>query len=145
MSAAAQAKPRLLIVEDEVMIRVFMRDVFENAGFTAREAANADEALELLKAEEFAAVVSDILMPGTMTGLDLARVIDSKWPRTGIVLISGRGVPSLARMPAKARFIAKPCHEAYACRPEAHDSVGGKLPRELPASAAAHAGRNGAT
>ena len=32
----------------------------------------------------------------------LARVIDSKWPRTGIVLVSGRGVPSLARMPAKA-------------------------------------------
>jgi two-component system, response regulator PdtaR len=110
MSAAQPAKPRLLIVEDEVMIRVFMCDVFENAGFTAREAANADEALELLKAEEFAAVVSDILMPGTMTGLDLARVIDSKWPRTGIVLVSGRGAPSLARMPAKARFIAKPCH-----------------------------------
>ena len=43
MSAAQPAKPRLLIVEDEVMIRVFMRDVFENAGFKAREAANADE------------------------------------------------------------------------------------------------------
>ena len=110
MSAAQPAKPRLLIVEDEVMIRVFMRDVFENAGFKAREAANADEALALLKAEEFAAVVSDIFMPGTMTGLDLARVIDSRWPRIGIVLVSGRGVPSLARMPAKARFIAKPCH-----------------------------------
>ena len=58
MSAGQPAKPRLLIVEDEVMIRVFMRDVFENAGFKAREAANADEALELLKAEEFGAVVS---------------------------------------------------------------------------------------
>ena len=110
MSAARPVNPRLLIVEDEVMIRVFMRDVFENAGFTAREAANADEALELLNAEEFAAVVSDIFMPGTMTGLDLARVIDPKWPRTGLVLVSGRGVPSRTRMPAKARFIAKPCH-----------------------------------
>ena len=110
MSAAQPAKPRLLIVEDEVMIRVFMRDVFENAGFKAREAANAGEALALLQAEEFAAVVTDILMPGTLSGLDLARVIDSKWPRIGIVLVSGRGAPSLARMPAKARFIAKPCH-----------------------------------
>ena len=109
MSATQPAKPRLLIVEDEVMIRVFMRDVFENAGFKAREAANADEALELLKAEEFAVVVSDIFMPVTMTGLDLARVIDSRWPRTGIVLVSGRHIPSLARMPTKARFIAKPC------------------------------------
>lgn len=107
---ATPARPRLLIVEDEVMIRVFMRDVFEEVGFQTREAASADEALELLKAEEFAAVISDIFMPGTMTGLDLARVIESKWPRTGVVLVSGRGVPSLSRMPAKARFVAKPCH-----------------------------------
>ena len=64
-------KPRILIVEDEVMIRIFMRDVFEEAGFKTREAANADEALELLKAEEFAAILSDIEMPGTMTGVDL--------------------------------------------------------------------------
>jgi DNA-binding NtrC family response regulator len=110
MSTARLANPRLLIVEDEVMIRVFMRDVFEGVGFKTREAANADEALALLKAEEFAAVVSDIFMPGTMTGLDLARMIELKWPRTGLVLVSGRGVPSRTRMPAKARFIAKPCH-----------------------------------
>ncbi len=110
MSAAARAKPRLLIVEDEVMIRVFMRDALESAGFQAREAANADEALELLQAEEFAGVISDIFMPGSMTGLDLARVIETRWPRTGLVIISGRGIPTPARMPAKARFIAKPCH-----------------------------------
>ena len=36
-------KPRILIVEDEVMIRIFMRDVFEEAaGFKTREAANAE-------------------------------------------------------------------------------------------------------
>jgi CheY-like chemotaxis protein len=64
-----------LIVEDEVMIRIFMRDVFEGAGFKTREAANADEALELLKSEEFAAILSDIEMPGTMTGVDLAWVV----------------------------------------------------------------------
>jgi len=109
MKRELTVKPRLLIVEDEVMIRIFMRDVFEGAGFKTREAANADEALELLKAEEFAAILSDIEMPGTMTGVDLAWVVDSKWPRTGLVLVSGRRLPSLMRMPAKARFIAKPC------------------------------------
>ena len=47
---------KVLIVEDEVLIRAFMRDVFEEAGLKVREAANVDEALELLKAQEFAAV-----------------------------------------------------------------------------------------
>jgi DNA-binding NtrC family response regulator len=99
-----------LIVEDEVMIRIFMRDGLEAAGFKIREAANADEALELLQAEEFAAVVSDVEMPGTMTGVDLAWVVEKKWPRIGLVLVSGRRLPSLMKIPAKARFIAKPCH-----------------------------------
>ena len=109
MKRELPVKPRLLIVEDEVMIRIFMRDVFEGAGFKTREAANADEALELLKAEEFAAILSDIEMPGSMTGVDLAWVVNSKWPRTGLVLVSGRRLPSLMRMPTKAKFIAKPC------------------------------------
>jgi two-component system, response regulator PdtaR len=105
---ARDVRARILIVEDEVLIRAFMRDVFEEVGFTTREAANADEALELLKVEEFAAVVSDVEMPGTMTGVDLAWVVDRKWPRTGLVLISGRQLPSRGGIPAKARFIAKP-------------------------------------
>jgi CheY-like chemotaxis protein len=108
MPRSCPTRPKILVVDDEVLIRVFMRDVFEEAGFKTREAANGDEALELLNVEEFAAVVSDIEMPGKTTGLDLARVIDSRWPRTAIVLVSGRQLPSLSRMPAKARFIAKP-------------------------------------
>jgi hypothetical protein len=45
-----------------------------------------------------------------MTGLDLAWVVDRRWPRRALVLISGRHLPSPAGVPAKARFIAKPWH-----------------------------------
>jgi DNA-binding NtrC family response regulator len=105
---ATRARPQILIVEDEVLIRVFLSDVLEDVGFKTRQAANADEALELLQVDEFAAVVSDIEMPGKTTGLDLAWTVDRKWPRTGLVLVSGRQLPSPAGMPAKARFLAKP-------------------------------------
>jgi DNA-binding NtrC family response regulator len=88
MPSPREARPRILIVEDEVLIRVFMRDVFEEVEFKVRETTNADEALELLKAEEFAALVSDIGKPGKMTGLDLAWAVDTKWPRIGLVIIS---------------------------------------------------------
>jgi hypothetical protein len=56
----------------------------------------------------FHAVVSDIEMPGGKSGLDLAWIVDRKWPHTGLVLVSGRHLPSPAGMPAKAKFIAKP-------------------------------------
>jgi CheY-like chemotaxis protein len=99
---ATRKSPQILIVEDEVLIRVFLSDVLEDVGFKTRQAATADEALELLQVGEFAAVVSDIEMPGKTTGLDLAWTIDRKWPRTGLVLVSGRQLPSPAGMPAKA-------------------------------------------
>jgi len=107
MPSPHKTRPRILIVEDEVLVRMFMRDLFEEVGFKTREAANAEEALELLKAEEFAVVISDIEMPGK-TGLDLAWVVDSKWPRTALIIISGRTLPSPAAIPARAKFIAKP-------------------------------------
>jgi DNA-binding NtrC family response regulator len=117
MPSLRETRPRILIVEDEVLIRVFMRGVFEAVGFKVREAANADEAFELLKAEEFAALVSDIEKPGKMTGLDLAWAVDTKGPRIGLVIISGRHLPSPAAIPAKAKFIvAEPGGSAQGCR-----------------------------
>lgn len=108
MASPPETRPHILIVEDEVLIRAFMRDVFEEGGFKTREAANADEALELLQSEEFAALVSDIEMPGKMTGLDLAWTVHTRWPRTGLVLTSGRRLPSPSGIPANAKFVAKP-------------------------------------
>jgi DNA-binding NtrC family response regulator len=64
--------------------------------------------LKKLQGEDFDAVVSDSEMPGEKSGLDLAWIVDRTWPRIGLVLISGRHLPSPAGMPAKARFIAKP-------------------------------------
>jgi DNA-binding NtrC family response regulator len=102
------ARPHILVVEDEVLIRAFMRDVLEEVGFSVREAANAGEALELMKSEEFSVLVSNIEMAGAGTTLDLAWTVERKWPRTGLVLICGRHLPTPAAMPAKVKFVAKP-------------------------------------
>jgi CheY-like chemotaxis protein len=105
----AAHKAAVLVVEDETFVRTYMRDLLEDVGFHVHEAVDADGALEKLEGEEFDAVVSDIEMPGEKSGLDLAWIVDRKWPSTGLVLVSGRHLPSPAGMPAKARFIAKPC------------------------------------
>src|ERR1700692_840399 len=100
--------PQILVVEDEVLIPAFMSDVLQGAGFKTRQAARGDEAIELLQAPESALVICYIEMPGKMSGLDLAWTIDARWPRTGLILVSGRQLPSPSGMPAKAKFVAKP-------------------------------------
>jgi CheY-like chemotaxis protein len=73
------AEPRMvvLVVVDETLVRMFMADFLDEAGFKVFEAVNADEALTVLKARpDVQVVVTDIEMPaGSMNGLRLARSI----------------------------------------------------------------------
>jgi CheY-like chemotaxis protein len=66
-----------------------MTDYLRTIGHRVREAENAEAALELLESERFAAVISDIMMPGRMDGLDLARTIRRRWPQLPVLLVSG--------------------------------------------------------
>ena len=102
------ARPVVLIVEDEPLVSVFVRDVLEDCGYTTKEAANARDALEMLLHDGFAAVVTDIEMPGDFDGVDLAWAVEAKWPETGVVLTSGRTLPAPDHIPVKARFVTKP-------------------------------------
>jgi two-component system, response regulator PdtaR len=98
----------VLVVEDEPFVRVLGVDLLEEAGFAVLEACNADEALSLLEAHpEVRAVFSDIDMPGSLNGLELARRIFQRWPRIGILLTSGHRVGAEV-MPREGRFMPKP-------------------------------------
>lgn len=79
----------VLIVEDEPLLRFDAVDALENAGFSTFEAANADEALVLLKRNKIDTLYTDINMPGSMDGLGLARRVLSLWPKTRVIIASG--------------------------------------------------------
>ena len=89
-SMAAARNGTVLIVEDEPMIRGFMRDALEEGGYRAEEAGNAHQAMEMLENDGYKAVVTDIGMPGDLNGLDLAWAIEVKWPEIGVVVASGQ-------------------------------------------------------
>ena len=65
--------PKIMIVDDEPLIRVYACQVIEDAGYAAIEAANAEQAMQLLAHEGVAVVVTDVEMPGSMDGLELRR------------------------------------------------------------------------
>lgn len=99
----------VLVVEDETIIRLAMVSDMEQAGFSVAEARNADEAIAILEHRpDIHAIFSDIQMPGSMDGIDLANLVARRWPEKRIVMTSGAGGPRPDRLPAQSRYVAKP-------------------------------------
>jgi two-component sensor histidine kinase/CheY-like chemotaxis protein len=101
--------PKVLVVEDEMMLRMRAVDIVEDAGFTAIEAVNADEALAILESRsDIELLFTDIQMPGSMDGLKLAHAVHERWPSIKIILVSGKLTPTDAEKPILSRFFGKP-------------------------------------
>ena len=98
----------ILIVDDELLIRTYVRETLEGDGYAVKEAANVDEALLLLDCGAFAAVLTDIEMPGLLNGLDLARMIRAMWPTMPLVVTSGRTLPRPDELPPFTLILTKP-------------------------------------
>jgi len=92
-----------------MVLRMRAVDLVEDAGFTAVEAVNADEALSILESRsDISLLFSDIQMPGSMDGLKLAHAVHDRWPSIKIILVSGHVKLSDADAPADSRFFGKP-------------------------------------
>lgn len=101
----------LLVVEDEVLIRMPVADYLRDCGFRVLEAANAGEAQALFEAgEPIEIVFSDIQMPGEINGFALAQWIRIRHPDVRVILTSG--VASAAKhadeVCADSPFLSKP-------------------------------------
>ena len=100
---------KVLVVEDEMVLRMRAVDIVEDAGFMPIEAVNADEALAILEARsDISLLFTDIQMPGSIDGLKLAHTVHKRWPSIKIVLVSGQVNLSDAEKPADSRFFGKP-------------------------------------
>jgi CheY-like chemotaxis protein len=82
--------PIVLIVEDEPIVRFYASELAEGAGFVTVTAGNADEALrELEGSDQIKILLTDVAMPGSMDGIDLANTVRERWPDVRIVIASG--------------------------------------------------------
>jgi two-component sensor histidine kinase/DNA-binding response OmpR family regulator len=105
----AAVPPKVLVVEDEMMLRMRAVDIVEDAGFISIEAVNADEALAILESRsDIDLLFTDIQMPGSMDGLKLAHAVHERWPSIKIILVSGKLTPTDAEKPIHSRFFGKP-------------------------------------
>ena len=99
----------VLIVEDDFLVRQSAVFLLKEAGFDTLEAGSADEAVPLLEARsDIKVVFTDINMPGSMDGLELAQAIRHRWPTVELVLTSGYARVRDDDMPERGLFLGKP-------------------------------------
>jgi PAS domain S-box-containing protein len=103
---------RVLMVEDDDVVRLTARLMLESLGHSVRECCNADEALEVLDTgEAFDLLFTDLLMPGSMDGLELAKTARRLRPQIGIIMASGWAdsrLPTDPSRPPASQFLLKP-------------------------------------
>jgi CheY-like chemotaxis protein len=93
-----ETRPRVvLVVEDEILVRLTIADYLRGAGYSVIEAADAAEALAVFASGEAVDVVfTDVQMPGSMDGLMLVRWIHEHHPGIQVLITSGRGDSALS-------------------------------------------------
>lgn len=107
------SKISILVVEDELLIRLSLVEYLSEEGFEVFEAANADEAISILEANDKIQVMfTDIDMPGSMDGLKLSAAVRDRWPPVRIVVTSGHRAVALTDLPEGSLFYAKPYDHA---------------------------------
>jgi DNA-binding NtrC family response regulator len=108
----ADRKPVVLLVEDEVLIRMATSEYLQECGFTVLGASTAAEAIEILQGHDgqIDVVFSDVRMPGAMDGFALAKWVHEHRPGMAVLLTSGdaRMADTATGLCKKLELVPKP-------------------------------------
>lgn len=117
VSKSNPAQQTILVVDDEILVRMVVADYLRECGYKVIEAASADEALLILHRTEIAIdiVFSDVEMPGSMDGFALSSWLRQNRPELDIILTG--------TLPRVANSAAALCDEGPIPKPYAPQSV----------------------
>jgi two-component system, response regulator PdtaR len=105
----------IVVVDDDVFERMGASFMFVDAGYRVLEADSADEALQFFETNaDIRLLFTDVSMPGSMSGSDLAHQVAERWPSVGIIVASGR--PRPYQLPLSMLFHDKPYEPAAVLR-----------------------------
>lgn len=101
-------RKRILVVEDEFIIRMLLSERLREEDFDVVEACNADEALVSVHAFVPDLIISDVRMPGSMDGVGLLNAVKQILPSIPVIIVSAHSDPAAAISHGAAEFVAKP-------------------------------------
>jgi DNA-binding NtrC family response regulator len=79
---------KLLVIDDESIVRTSCKRVLSPEGYEVRLAANAFEGIKMMEEEQFDVVLTDLKMPD-MDGITVLETIKERWPETQVIVITG--------------------------------------------------------
>jgi CheY-like chemotaxis protein len=102
---------KILLVEDDADVRIFLRQALEKSGYQIWEAGNGMEAFNVwnANASQFDLLLTDIIMPGGITGTKLAEQLKGEHPNLKVIFMSGYNPEVAGKIRAKDHFLQKPC------------------------------------
>ena len=100
----------VLLVEDDQIVLDAAAETLAEGGCSVRSATTYSEALGALEqSPEINVLVTDIVLEGARSGLDLAEEVHSRRPDVAIIILSGEVRPDTDKLPRNALFCTKPC------------------------------------
>lgn len=101
---------KVLLVEDDPIVLDAAIETLAEGGCEVRSASSYAEAIGALDHNpDVHVLVTDIVLDGPQSGLDLVEEAHARWPELGIIILSGEVRPQAGKLPAKALFCTKPC------------------------------------
>lgn len=99
-----------LIIEDQPEVRGLAAAILEETDLEVTEADSAEKGLKFLRqnADQVAMIFVDVMLPGGIDGIDVARIAERSWPWIKVVVTSGGMDRSLDELPRTATFMPKP-------------------------------------
>jgi CheY-like chemotaxis protein len=115
--ARAAIPPTVLVVEDETLISHLVADWLNDRGFAVHQAASGDEALDYIdQGGPVDVMFTDVNLPGSLSGAELAAQVRARRPELPIVYASGRySADEIAPLMSRSVFVTKPCDPADVC------------------------------
>jgi signal transduction histidine kinase len=108
VAVASDRRRHVLLVEDDDNIAGLVAAMLDDLGYDATRATNATSALDILDAQAFDLVFSDMVMPGEMNGLMLAEAVATRFPTMPIVLTTGYSNAASSARAKGIRLLLKP-------------------------------------
>lgn len=104
----ADDRPRILYVEDEVVVRMDVADTLRAEGWVVVEAGTVHDALQAVRSDRFDLVLTDVHLSGDRTGIDLARLVRRDHPGLNLVVMSALHRPASGETDLFDAFLTKP-------------------------------------
>jgi two-component system response regulator AtoC len=104
------AKARILVVDDEEVVRLSYARILEQMDCDAQAAADGEQALQAMAERQFDVVLLDLRMPGAH-GLEILKTIKQRWPASEVVIVTGYPTFESARQALRlgaCDYLAKP-------------------------------------